>query len=82
MVVGMRTTETTITLRRRQARLLRFAVSPCSLQPASSRLQRFLYAARRGVNRGIQRGTLVRKLSYSVPNVCLSVGSSIITTQT
>jgi len=41
-----------------------------------------LYAARHGVNRGIQRGTLVRKLSYSVPNVCLSVGSSYITTTT
>ena len=40
------------------------------------------YGTRHGVNRGIQRGTLVRKLSYSVPNVCLSVGSSIITTQT
>jgi hypothetical protein len=63
-------------------RLLRFAVSHCLLQPASSRLQRFLYAARHGVNRGIQRGTLVRKLSYSMPNVCLSVGSSYITTKT
>ena len=46
------------------------------------RQQRFLYSARHGVNRGIQRGTLVRKLWYSVPNVSLSVGSSIITTQT
>ena len=68
--------------RGRQARLLRFAVSHCLLQPASSRLQRFLYAARHGVNRGIQRGTLVRKLSYSAPNVCSSVGSSNITTKT
>jgi len=62
--------------------LARFAVSHCLLQPASSRLQRLLYAARHGVNRGIQRGTLARKLSYSVPNVCSSVGSSIITTHT
>ena len=41
-----------------------------------------VHSARRGVNRGIQRGTLVRKLSNSVPNVCLSVGSSYITTTT
>ena len=30
--------------------------------------------------RGIQRGTLVRKASYSPPNVCSSVGSSYATT--
>jgi len=57
------------------------AISPL-LQPASSHLQRFLYAARHGVNRGIQRGTLVRKVSYSIPNVRLRVGSSYVTTKT
>ena len=31
---------------------------------------------RHGVSRGIQRGTLPRKASYSAPNVCSSVGSS------
>src|SRR5262249_48002450 len=40
------------------------------------------YAARHGVNRGIQRGTWLRKLSYSVPNVSMSDGSSNTTTQT
>jgi hypothetical protein len=60
---------------------LRVAVSHYWLQPASSRLQRFIYVVRHGVSRGIQRGTLVRKLSYSVPNVCSSVRSSNITTQ-
>ena len=35
---------------------------------------------RHGDSRGIHRGTLVRKLSYSVPNVCLSVGSRLVST--
>ena len=41
-----------------------------------------LYPARHGCSLGIQRGTLVRKPSYSVPNLSLRPGSSTITTQT
>ena len=37
---------------------------------------------RHGVIRGIQRGTAARNASYSLPNVCSSVGSSYATTKT
>jgi endonuclease YncB( thermonuclease family) len=36
---------------------------------------------RHGVSRGIQRGTLARKVPYSIPNFSWSVGSSYSTTK-
>src|SRR5262245_2588355 len=40
------------------------------------------HSNRHGVIRGIQRGTAARNASYSLPNVCSSVGSSYATTKT
>ena len=40
------------------------------------------HCGRHGVIRGIQRGTAARNASYSLPNVCSSVGSSYATTKT
>ena len=40
------------------------------------------HSDRHGVIRGIQRGTAARNASYSLPNVCSSVGSSYATTWT
>ena len=39
------------------------------------------HSDRHGVIRGIQRGTAARNASYSLPNVCSSVGSSYATTK-